>query len=174
MIIVSARCSFHWSLRFSASNNFTRASIGRGVKPPYSRLTAIDLKTGEFAWQVPLGDGPRQRLIDMGVRDPGPLGGGNYTGPLVTKTLLFLGLGGGPRSGQAPVLIAFDKATGQIVHAVDVPANLTGTPMTYMAGGKQVHRGRLRRRPHGRSRRPGAALSVFFAQPSAPGDTTPL
>ena len=107
------------------------------VKPPYSRLTAIDLKTGEFAWQVPLGDGPRQRLIDMGVRDPGPLGGGNFTGPLVTKTLLFLGLGGGPRSGQAPVLNAFDKATGQIVHAVEVPANLTGTPMTYMAGGKQ-------------------------------------
>ena len=137
MIIVSARCSFHWSLRFSASNNFTRASIGRGVKPPYSRLTAIDLKTGEFAWQVPLGDGPRQRLIDMGVRDPGPLGGGNFTGPLVTKTLLFLGLGGGPRSGQAPVLNAFDKAIGQIVHAVDVPANLNGTPMTYMAGGKQ-------------------------------------
>ena len=55
----------------------------------------------------------------------------------MTKTLLFLGLGGGPRSGQAPVLNAFDKATGQIVHAIEVPANLTGTPMTYMAGGKQ-------------------------------------
>ena len=50
------------------------------VKPPYSRLTAIDLKTGELAWQVPLGDGLRQRLMDMGVRDPGPLGGGTSPG----------------------------------------------------------------------------------------------
>ncbi len=75
--------------------------------------------------------------MDMGVRDPGPLGGANFTGPLVTKTLLFLGVGGRPRSGQPPILDAFDKATGQIVHGVDVPAILTGTPMTCMAGGKQ-------------------------------------
>jgi len=107
------------------------------VKPPYVRLTAIDLSTGEHAWQVMLGDGPRQRLIEMGVSDPGPLGGGAYTGPLVTKTLLFLGLGGGRQSTQGPVLNAFDKATGEIMHAVDLPATLTGTPMTYMAGGKQ-------------------------------------
>ena len=107
------------------------------VKPPYVRLTAIDLSTGEHAWQVTLGDGPRQRLIEMGVSDQGPLGGGAYTGPLVTKTLLFLGLGGGRQSTQGPVLNAFDKATGEIVHAVDLPATLTGTPMTYMAGGKQ-------------------------------------
>ena len=32
-MIVSARCSFRWSLRFSASNCFTRGSIGRGVGP---------------------------------------------------------------------------------------------------------------------------------------------
>ena len=73
----------------------------------------------------------------MGVSDPGPLGGGAYTGPLVTKTLLFLGLGGGRQSAQGPVLNAFDKATGAIVHAVDLPATLSGTPMTYMAGGTQ-------------------------------------
>ena len=107
------------------------------VKPPYSRLTAIDLSTGEHAWQVTLGDGPRRRLIEMGVSDPGPLGGGPFTGPLVTKTLLFLGVGGDRRSTQSPVLNAFDKATGEIMHAVDLPATLTGTPMTYMAGGKQ-------------------------------------
>ena len=107
------------------------------VKPPYVRLTAIDLSSGEQAWQVALGDGPRQRLIEMGVSDPGPLGGGSYTGPVVTKALLFLGLSGDRQSGQGPVLNAFDKATGEIVHAVDLPATLTGTPMTYMAGGKQ-------------------------------------
>ena len=107
------------------------------VKPPYRRLTAIDLSTAEHAWQVTLGDGPRQRLVELGVSDPGPLGGGNYTGPVVTKTLLFLGLSGNPQSGQGPVLIAYDKATGEIVHEVDLPVTLTGTPMTYMAGGTQ-------------------------------------
>ena len=63
-------------------------------KPPYVRLSAFDLNAGTLAWMVPLGDGPRQRLIDMGVPDPGPLGGGSYTGPLLTKTLLFLGFRG--------------------------------------------------------------------------------
>ena len=106
------------------------------VKPPYSRLTAIDLTTGELAWQVPLGDGPRQRLIEMGVSDPGPLGGAGFTGPLVTKTLLFLGIND-RRGGQDPVFAAFDKATGEIVRSVELPTGLTGTPMTYMAGGKQ-------------------------------------
>jgi len=106
------------------------------VKPPYSRLTAIDLKTGDLAWQVPLGDGPRQRLIEMGVSDPGPLGGASFTGPLVTKTLLLMGVND-RRGGKDPVLNAFDKATGEIVQSVQVPAGLTGTPMTYMAVGKQ-------------------------------------
>ena len=106
------------------------------VKPPYSRLTAIDLTTGEFAWQVPLGDGPRQRVIEMGVSDPGPLGGARFTGPLVTKTLLFLGLNDRLGGGD-PVFAAFDKATGEIVQSVEIPAGLTGTPMTYMVGGKQ-------------------------------------
>ena len=115
---------------------------------------------GEFAWQVPLGDGPRQRLIEMGVPDPGPLGGGNFTGPVVTKTLLFLGLGGRPRSGQPPVLNAFDKATGQIVTAIEVPAQPHRDTDDLHGRRQAVHRGRLRRRPHGRSRRPGAALSV--------------
>ena len=106
------------------------------VKPPYSRLTAIDLKTGDLAWQVPLGNGPRQRLIEMGVSDPGPLGGARFTGPLVTKTLLLLGVND-RRSGEDPALNAFDKATGEIVQSIKIPAGLTGTPMTYMAGGKQ-------------------------------------
>ena len=65
-----------------------------------------------------------------------PLGGEGLGGPVLTSTLLIsaltaVGTDGGPR------LIARDKATGEIVHGVDLPATLTGTPMTYMAGGKQ-------------------------------------
>jgi quinoprotein glucose dehydrogenase len=120
-------------------------------KPPYVRLTAIDLKTGTHAWMVPLGDGPRQKLIDMGVPDPGPLGGGAYTGPLVTKTLLLIGLRGSEAPdlvfGNAPVnrgdtiatpvLRAIDKATGRTVHSVELDVSPTGTPMTYMVNGTQ-------------------------------------
>ena len=85
---------------------------------------------------MPLGDGPRQRVIDLGAPDPGPLGGRGFTGPLVTKTLLFLGPSANRQTGEGPVLNAFDKATGEIVHAVDLPASLNGTPMTYMVEGK--------------------------------------
>ncbi len=125
-------------------------------KPPYVRLSAFDLNAGTLAWMVPLGDGPRQRLIDMGVPDPGPLGGGAYTGPLLTKTLLFLGFRGRrdsleldlyhpadvlttPRTlSTTPFLLAFDKATGAPVHAVELDVAPTGTPMTYMQDGKQL------------------------------------
>jgi quinoprotein glucose dehydrogenase len=107
------------------------------VKPPYSRLTAIDLTTGEHAWQVPLGDGPRQQIVDLGAPDPGPLGGNGYTGPVVTKTLLFVGVRGYRQTGESPVLNAYDKATGDIVHSLELPQSLTGTPMTYMDDGRQ-------------------------------------
>ena len=115
-------------------------------KPPYMRLTAIDLSSGSHKWMIPLGDGPRQKIIDMGLKDPGPLGGGAYTGPLATKTLLFLGLRGTeapdlifgnanvprPEVVTKPELRAFDKATGDAIHSVELDVSPTGTPMTYM------------------------------------------
>jgi len=108
------------------------------VKPPYARLTAIDLNTGDHVWQIPLGDGIRGRLIESGIADPGPLGGGWFTGPLLTATLLFIGHDG-PRDGTAggPALLALDKATGRTIHTIELPSRATGTPMTYMAGGRQ-------------------------------------
>lgn len=109
------------------------------VKPPYARLTAIDLKSGDIAWQVPLGDGMRQRVIDLGVPDPGPLGGGGYTGPLATSTLLFIGHSGARDGNPVPsgALLAFDKATGERVGTIPLPATPSGTPMTYMIAGRQ-------------------------------------
>ena len=108
------------------------------VKPPYARLTAIDINTGDHVWQIPLGDGIRARVIDMGIPDPGPLGGGAFTGPLLTETLLFIGHGGA-RDGAAggPALLVLDKATGETLHTIELPSTPTGTPMTYMAAGRQ-------------------------------------
>jgi quinoprotein glucose dehydrogenase len=98
------------------------------------------MNSGEHAWQVPLGDGIRQRLIGMGVPDPGPQGGGAFTGPLLTKTLLFIGHMGA-RDGDPsapPALLAIDRATGRTLGAIELPGMPNGTPMTYMIGGRQM------------------------------------
>ena len=125
------------------------ASLGTGVdgpqglplfKPPYGRITAINLNTGDHAWQIPLGDGPREQISKIVGRDVGPMGAGGG-GPLLTKSLLFVGQGaagrGGSQGGGANLLRAFDKASGKLVADIELPGRPSGTPMTYMLGGKQ-------------------------------------
>ena len=111
-------------------------------KPPYGRITAINLNTGEHAWQVAHGDGPRQKVNELlgNGKDVGPLGAGGG-GPLLTKTLLFIGQGyggrGGSSGGGGNFFRAFDKATGKVIAEIKLSGFPHGTPMTYMAGGKQ-------------------------------------
>ena len=108
------------------------------LKPPYSRMTAIDLNTGEHAWWVPTGNGdryrnhPRLRHLDLP-----PLGGDNGSnGPLLTKTLLIYCLtAGGTNNG--PRLVAYDKTDGTELASVDLPSGAIGTPMTYRVDGRQ-------------------------------------
>jgi glucose dehydrogenase len=136
----------------AARSNFQYARTGGGsgagprglplFKPPYGRITAIDLNKGEHVWQVAHGDGPRQKVNEIlgNGKDVGPLGAGGG-GPLVTKTLLFVGQGSGGRGGAGGgggnVMRAFDKATGKVIAEIALAANPHGTPMTYMTGGKQ-------------------------------------
>jgi quinoprotein glucose dehydrogenase len=107
-------------------------------KPPYSRMTAIDMNTGEHLWMTPLGNGDRIRqhplLRDL---DLPPLGGDSGTnGPFVTKTLLVYTLtAGGTNNG--PLLVAYDKASGELRGSVDLPGSAIGSPMTYMLDGRQ-------------------------------------
>ena len=107
------------------------------LKPPYSRMTAIDLNEGEHAWMQPNGDGDRYRnhprLRDL---DLPPLGGEGHGGPLVTKSLLISALSAGGSDG-GPRLVARDKATGEIVGSFDLETGATGTPMTYLLDGAQ-------------------------------------
>lgn len=103
------------------------------TKPPYGRITAINMNTGDHEWMVPHGEGIRQKIIDMGILDPGPVGSQSRTGPVLTKTLLFVAQSDGPRH----LLRAFDKANGEIIHEIDLPLPPSGTPMTYMVDGKQ-------------------------------------
>ena len=107
-------------------------------KPPYSRMTAIDMNTGTHAWMVPTGAGDRirnnPRLKPLNLP---PVGGDiTLSGPLLTKTLLIYALTTGGSTG-GPRLVAYDKANGKELASVDLPGAAIGTPMTYSIGGKQ-------------------------------------
>jgi len=111
------------------------------VKPPYGRITAIDMKTGEHIWMVPNGDGPRNHpaLIDLNLP---PLGSSGRVGPVLTKELLFIGDGdpvivATPPLGGGKKFRALDKANGKTLWETEFPAGQTGTPMTYMCKGRQ-------------------------------------
>ncbi len=118
------------------------------VKPPWGRITAIDLNTGDHLWMRPLGGAPRDvrehpDLQGLGL-DFSTMGQNGRPGGLVTKTLLFMGEGGGVRGGVAslhgaggPTFRAYDKQTGEVVAAISLPANPTAPPMSYMLDGKQ-------------------------------------
>ena len=107
-------------------------------KPPYSRMTAIDLNTGDHAWMQPMGSGERVRNHPLlrALNLP-PLGGdSSRAGPLITKTLLIYALTTGGTAG-GPRLVALDKATGEELASVDLPRGAIGTPMTYLLDGRQ-------------------------------------
>ena len=107
-------------------------------QPPYSRMTAIDLNTGEHLWMVPTGNGDRFREHPLleGLDLP-PLGGdAGLAGPLLTRTLLIYPLTQGGSDG-GPRLVAYDKATGAELASVDLPGAAIGTPMTYFLDDRQ-------------------------------------
>ncbi|MBM41269.1 MAG: hypothetical protein CL483_05010 [Acidobacteria bacterium] len=106
------------------------------IKPPYGRITAIDLKAGEILWQVPHGETPRYisehpDLQDVDIPRTGTPTQGS--GLLVTSELLFSGEG----ARGAPLLRAYDKVTGAVVYEIQLAGPTTGFPITYMADGKQ-------------------------------------
>jgi quinoprotein glucose dehydrogenase len=107
-------------------------------KPPYSRMTAIDMNKGEHLWMTPTGNGDRLRNNPLlkPLNLP-PLGGDGLTpGPLLTKTLLIYALSAGG-SNNGPRLVAYDKATGKELASADIPGTALGTLMTYKLGDKQ-------------------------------------
>ena len=111
------------------------------VKPPYGRITAIDMNTGEHVWMAPNGDGPRNHPRLRHLNLP-PLGQQGRPAPLLTKTLLFIGegdpiIGATPRGGGGNKFRAYDKATGDVVWETALTAGTTGAPMSYLWNGKQ-------------------------------------
>ncbi len=128
--------------------DYARFEGPRGLplyKPPYRRITAIDLKIGDIAWQIPHGQGPTEHPAIKHL-DLGPLGtrGGPVVtegGLLVTKTLLITFLANvtevGERTVNGSTLQAFDKATGTLLAEIPVERYLHGPPTTYEYDGRQ-------------------------------------
>jgi quinoprotein glucose dehydrogenase len=104
-------------------------------KPPYGKITAIDMKTGEHLWSVANADTPSEIKSHPDLRGLSipRTGIATRAGLLATPTLLFSGEG----TGGGPWLHVLDKASGELLTDVPLPGAQTGLPMTYVWGGKQ-------------------------------------
>jgi len=114
------------------------------IKPPYDRITAFDMNTGDLIWQKPHTSTPDEIRNHPALKglDLPRLGqpGRTFIGVLATKTLLIAGEGGvhtNEAGERVALLRAYDKATGADVGAVPMPAHQTGSPMSYMVNGTQ-------------------------------------
>ena len=108
------------------------------VKPPYGRITAIDMNSGDHLWMIANADTPdriKNHALLEGVDLP-RTGVPTRSGIFVTKSLLFQAEGTGA-AGASPTFRAINKETGDIVAEIDLPFNQTGLPFTYEHEGKQ-------------------------------------
>ena len=104
-------------------------------KPPYGRITAIDMNSGDHLWWIPNGETPDRianHALLQGVDLPNT-GAPSHATALVTRTLLIYAEGRGGR----PLLHAVDKRTGEELASVEIPANTNTAPMTYLHDGVQ-------------------------------------
>jgi quinoprotein glucose dehydrogenase len=122
------------------------------LKPPFGSIVAIDMNSGEHRWRIPIGRSeslsalPRLGLPDKGMGLP------FRSWALLTRTVMIvvqMGYHGPPRFlpgynvpvrdlyNLDPHLWVYDKTSGEMLAEIALPANATGAPMTYMAGGKQ-------------------------------------
>ncbi len=116
-------------------------------KPPYSKITAIDMNTGEHVWEIPIGATPeriKRHPALQGV-DLGQTGGRSRAIMMVTKTLLLSSEANRGATGRMPSgdgsrsasLEAVDKMTGEMLGSIDLPAPSQYGMMTYMHEDRQ-------------------------------------
>jgi quinoprotein glucose dehydrogenase len=114
--------------RFTGYRKFLDPDGYPAVAPPWGTLNALNVNTGEWAWQIPFGEYPE--LVARGMTNTGSE---NYGGPIVTAGgLLFIGATNHDRKFRA-----FDKATGALLWETTLPSSGNATPATYMAGARQ-------------------------------------
>jgi quinoprotein glucose dehydrogenase len=144
--------------RFTGYRKFLDPDGYPAIAPPWGTLSAIDLGTGDDAWQVPLGEYPE--LAAQGLTKTGSE---NYGGPIVTAGgLVFIAATNFDKKFRA-----FDKATGELLWETALPLAGNATPSTYEAGGRQfvvVPAGGGRSRPGGPAESGG--IYVAYALPA--------
>jgi quinoprotein glucose dehydrogenase len=90
-------------------------------QPPWGRLHAVDLVTGDIRWQVPLGNAPQ--LAARGITGTGTP---NIGGAIATASgLVFIAATNDAR------LRAFDAVSGKVLLDTALPASGHATPMTF-------------------------------------------
>ena len=114
------------------------------TKPPYGRISAINLDRGDILWQIAHGETPdnvrnHAKLKGLTIPRTGqPCVG--LAGLVVTKTLVIGGecsVTATATGARGAMMRAYDKASGKEMGAVFMPAQQSGSPMTYMVDGKQ-------------------------------------
>lgn len=111
----------------TAYRSFTDPDGNPGIKPPYGILNAINLNTGEYEWETPVGTDPK-------LQKPGepPTGLVSMTGPMATAGgLVFLA---GTRDKK---FRAFDKTNGKLLWEIELPGVGSSNSSTYSVDGIQ-------------------------------------
>jgi quinoprotein glucose dehydrogenase len=143
--------------RFTGYQKFLDPEGYPAVAPPWGTLSAINLTSGEFAWQIPLGEYPE--LAAKGMKNTGTE---NYGGPIVTAGgLLFIGATNFDRKFRA-----FDKSSGKLLWETTLPFSGNATPVTYQIAGRQfvaIAAGGGK----GRKGEPSGGVYVAYALPAA-------
>ncbi len=105
-------------------------------KPPYSRITAIDMNTGEHLWQIPIGETPDRVLNHPDVQDMDiPRTGTGRNAPMSVTETLFMYTS--TASDGTPMLFFHDKLSGEELGSVEIPAPVNYGMSTYVHEGKQ-------------------------------------
>lgn len=144
--------------RFTGYRKFLDPEGYPATAPPWGTLSAINLNTGEYAWQVPLGEYPE--LVAKGLTNTGSE---NYGGPVVTAGgLVFIGATNADRK-----LRAFDKSTGELVWEAVMPGPGRATPAVYEVNGRQYIAIALGGAPAGRGGQPPAGAAAATSLPPA-------
>jgi quinoprotein glucose dehydrogenase len=124
---------------YAAGGSARGATTVQGLpifKPPYSKITAIDMKTGEHLWWIPIGETPERYKNNPALAgvDIGNTGSGRQAAQIVTPTMLMYS---GEASDGTPHVFAVDKATGREIGRVEVPRNIRYGMISYLHEGKQ-------------------------------------
>jgi len=121
-------------------------------RPPFASVVAIDMNTGEHRWRIPVGRGPVNHLAISHLDIHERLGWLSRSWALITKTVMVvvqMGSVGAPRympeanrwtsdlANRDPHLWVYNKSTGELLAEIPLPANASGSPITYMASGRQ-------------------------------------